>query len=127
MKISKSVREAVYKKCDGHCAYCGKPIEFKNMHVDHIQAKWHTLTDEQAERSKITKGTDDIENLNPTCVRCNRWKQTFTIEQFRNEISMQTTRLMKYNNNYRMAFDYGMIAVNPKPVTFYFETINSKP
>lgn len=36
MAISKSKREAVYRKYDGHCAYCGRKIAHKDMQVDHF-------------------------------------------------------------------------------------------
>lgn len=36
MSISKKVRQLVYDKCGGHCAYCGKEIAYKDMQVDHI-------------------------------------------------------------------------------------------
>lgn len=36
MAISKSKREAVYRKYDGHCAYCGREIAYKDMQVDHF-------------------------------------------------------------------------------------------
>ena len=32
MKIN---RRAVYEKYDGHCAYCGRAMEFGKMQVDH--------------------------------------------------------------------------------------------
>lgn len=35
-RISKSVREQVYKKCHGHCAYCGCLLDYKDMQVDHV-------------------------------------------------------------------------------------------
>ena len=37
--INKKTRELVYKKYDGHCAYCGKEIEIKDMQVDHMYPK----------------------------------------------------------------------------------------
>lgn len=30
MSVSKSKREAVYRKYDGHCAYCGREIAYKD-------------------------------------------------------------------------------------------------
>lgn len=35
--IPKKVRELVYKKYGGHCAYCGCKLEYKDMQVDHIE------------------------------------------------------------------------------------------
>ena len=37
MKISKEIRERVWKKYDCHCAYCGKIIQYRDMQVDHIK------------------------------------------------------------------------------------------
>lgn len=31
MSVSKSKREAVYRKYDGHCAYCGREIAFEQQ------------------------------------------------------------------------------------------------
>nr|UVY57535.1 MAG: ICEA Protein [Bacteriophage sp.] len=48
MSFSKKKREAVYAKYDGHCAYCGRAIDIKDMQVDHFkpQRAWN------AERTK---------------------------------------------------------------------------
>jgi 5-methylcytosine-specific restriction endonuclease McrA len=120
--MNKKIRQQVYTKYNGHCAYCGCEITMKQLQVDHIQAHWHTVPDIKANQYGITKGTHDIENLNPSCARCNRWKGTFSIEQFRTEITLQIERLNKWNANYRLAKDYGMILeTTPIKVTFYFE------
>lgn len=34
--IPKKIREQVYKKYNGHCAYCGCKLEYKDMQVDHV-------------------------------------------------------------------------------------------
>ena len=34
--IPKSVRKQVYAKYNGHCAYCGCELEYKDMQVDHV-------------------------------------------------------------------------------------------
>ena len=122
--MKQSIRQAVYQKCNGRCGYCGKEIEYKAMQVDHIEAHWHNLTDKEAVRAGIKKGSNDIDNLMPACARCNRWKSTYSIEQFRKEIALQVSRLNLYNANYRIAIDYGLITENDKPVQFYFETLN---
>lgn len=36
MAISKKIRKEVYRKYDGHCAYCGREIAYKDMQVDHF-------------------------------------------------------------------------------------------
>ena len=31
MSIPKKIRQQVYDKCGGHCAYCGKEIAYQDM------------------------------------------------------------------------------------------------
>lgn len=121
MAIKKEVREKVWLKYEKHCAYCGIEIEYKQMQVDHIEAHWHNYTEEQCVKYGLKKGVCEFDNYNPACVRCNRWKGTMTLETFRNEIQMQLERLKRDSNQYRMAFDYGMINENHKPIVFFFE------
>jgi len=119
--IKKQIRERVWNKYDKRCAYCGTELEYKQMQVDHIEAHWHSGTEEDCKRWGVTKGEHEESNFNPSCARCNRWKGTFTIEAFRNEISLQLVRLKRYSSNYRMALDYGMITESNKPIEFWFE------
>lgn len=35
--ISTKIRRQVYEKYGGRCAYCGEPIEYKAMQVDHME------------------------------------------------------------------------------------------
>lgn len=126
MKFSKEIRLIIYNKFDKKCAYCGKFLEINQMQVDHIIPYYHSLTNIN-HRIKILNGkigTNDVDNLNPSCARCNRWKSNFTLEMFREEIQLQTKRLNNHNNNYRLAKDFGMIIEDNKPVKFYFEIYN---
>jgi 5-methylcytosine-specific restriction endonuclease McrA len=119
--MNKKIREEVYSKCSGHCAYCGKEITYKEMWVDHIEPHWHTLTESEAKRSGIKKGSHDISNLNPSCIRCNKWKSTHSLESFRKVIETSLDRLERDTPNYRLARDFGLLEVKPKPIVFYFE------
>lgn len=121
--IKKEIRLRVWNKYGNRCAYCGIELEYKEMQVDHIEAHWHNATKEECKKWGVTKGEHSELNMNPSCVRCNRWKHTFSIEAFRNEIALQLERLKKYNPNYRMALDYGLINENEKPVEFFFEQV----
>lgn len=103
----KRLRELVYQKYDGHCAYCGRKLAMKDMQVDHIVSRYNA-------------GTDDLDNLNPSCRMCNFRKQTFTISQFRKEITRQADTAMKTFAN-RMSVAYGLINFTPHKVEFYFE------
>lgn len=119
--IKKEIRERVWNKYDRRCAYCGTDLEYKQMQVDHIEAHWHSGTEEDCKRWGVTKGEHEESNFNPSCARCNRWKGTFSVEAFRNEISLQLVRLQRDSSNYRMALDYGMITESNKPIEFWFE------
>lgn len=66
-------------------------------------------------------GEDEIENMFPSCPRCNLWKKTFDIETFRQEIGKQVERLRRDSSQFRMAEDYGLISENSSEVEFYFE------
>lgn len=78
MAISKSKRETVYRKYNGHCAYCGREIAYKDMQVDHFQPlrAWGI---EDA-------GTDELDNLMPACRMCNHYKRANSLETFRRYI-----------------------------------------
>ncbi len=114
-------RQQVYDKCDGHCTYCGVEITLKQMQVDHIQPHWHTFTEQQASQANIVKGSHDLDNLNPSCARCNKWKSTYSVEHFRKVVETSLDRLERDTPNFRLARDYGLIEVIEKPVIFYFE------
>ena len=120
MKVN---RFEIWSKFGGRCAYCGVEVEEKKFHIDHIDPQWHNLSEEEAKRIGVKKGTHEIENLNPSCPRCNRWKSTWNIEQFREEIRLQIQRLNKYSSSYRMAKDYGLVEEKNITVKFHFEKI----
>lgn len=112
-QIPKEIRKQVYKKYDGHCAYCGCKLDYKDMQVDHINSVY------------AHHGEDSMENYNPTCRMCNFYKSTMSIEDFRAQLGKLTERLEK-TFIYRLAKKYGLIQEVSKPVEFYFEKIERK-
>jgi 5-methylcytosine-specific restriction endonuclease McrA len=114
-------REGVYNKCSGHCAYCGIEITFKQMQVDHIKPLYRNDKVETLEDWGVERGTDEMDNLNPSCSRCNKWKSTFSLEMFRTIVKNSIERMERDTPNFRLARDYGLIEVVEKPVIFYFE------
>ena len=107
-KLTKAERQAVYDKMEGHCAYCGCEISLQTMRVDHIVP--------------LRKGgPDTMDHMWPACRSCNHYKHTLTVEQFRQEVSKAPNRLMRYDTAYRLAVRFGLLVLNRKPVTFYFE------
>jgi 5-methylcytosine-specific restriction endonuclease McrA len=114
-------RERIYRKFGGHCAYCGKPISPRQMQVDHFVPIFRGWDEKVLEGFGLERGNSQEENLYPSCARCNRWKSTWTIEQFRKEIFLQIERLNKRSNNYTMAKDFGLVEETNKEVVFFFE------
>lgn len=117
----------IYGKFKGHCAYCGLKIKFKDMQVDHIIPKSffhiHLRNHWQPEFLKHL-GDDDvnhIDNLFPSCRKCNGFKKTFPLHLFRSELEMQVKRTIKTSTNYRFAKLYNQVVETPKPIVFYFE------
>lgn len=124
MKID---RQLIYQKFNGRCAYCGKEITLKQMQVDHIEPINRGYSKDEFVRYNKKQGSDEYDNLNPSCARCNRWKSNFTIEQFRNEISQQVERLKRDSSAFRMASDYFLVIHGRSKVIFHFEAENDLP
>lgn len=116
MKID---RQAVYAKCDGHCAYCGREITFKQMQVDHMFPK----SLDHVYHFETGKDVNCAENLMPACRRCNIWKHSLRLEHFRSEIQEQVNRVKLRSPNFRMALDFGQLQITESPIVFYFERV----
>lgn len=110
-------REAVYAKYDGHCAYCGRAIDIKDMQVDHfLPLRAWGIED---------AGTDDIKNLMPSCRMCNHYKRANSLETFRRYIA-EIPRKLRENYIYKVGVVYGNVIENEKPIEFYFEKMEAR-
>lgn len=105
--MNKKQREQIYKKYNGRCAYCGEKIEYKDMQVDHVKAKY-------------LGGANEMENYVPSCRACNFYKATFDIETFRKRIADIPKQLMK-TFIFRLALKYGLIEIKEKQIKFKLE------
>jgi hypothetical protein len=112
--ISKELRQIVYKKYNGHCAYCGDKIEYKDMQVDHF--------------APVRNFGDNIEisNLMPACRSCNGYKDTYTISKFREQLSKIPSRLMRDVTTYKIALRYGLIKETNIGIKFYYEEVKER-
>ena len=110
-QIKKADRILIWNKYGKRCSYCGEPLKYKDMQVDHIQAK-------------RKGGDDDIENYNPACRSCNYYKDTFTIDMFRRQLESLHERLVK-SFIVRLAIKYKILSLDKKVnIKFYFEKYN---
>lgn len=103
-------RYQVYIKYGGRCAYCGQPITYKEMQVEH--------------REPLSLGgADSPENYMPSCRTCNHYKHTLTVEEFRKQIGLLTGRLRERVYIYKLALRHGRISERSSAVSFYFERV----
>lgn len=112
--IPKDLRKRVYEKCGGHCAYCGRKIDIKEMQVDHVESHYRH------------QGRDELDNYLPACRDCNGLKSDYLLEEFRTVLIPNCVKKGKFcgsngGRNARIAKAYG-IQLNPKKkIIFYFE------
>ena len=111
--IPKKIRELVYQKYNGHCAYCGCKLEYKDMQVDHVISVYGK------------DGSNNLDNLMPTCRMWNFYKSTYSLDDFRKNLESLYERLRK-PFIYRLALKYGLIEEHKKKVKFYFENEEEK-
>lgn len=111
MALSKKMRETVWQKYGGRCAYCGRKIKICDMQVDHFIPK----------NGYFAQGTDDLSNLMPSCRMCNHYKRANPLELFRTYIA-EIPRKLRGNYIYKVGVAYGNIIENEKPIVFFFET-----
>lgn len=119
--LSPKVREAVYYKYDGHCAYCGKELTTKDYQVDHLipvqRERFGKYTEEQLER---------FENYMPACRRCNHYKRAHSLEVFRKYIEEIPAKLYRDNYIYKVGLDYGLVEAHEHKIKFYFEWLEEE-
>ena len=61
-----------------------------------------------------------FENLMPSCRRCNHYKRTYSLEEFRRLIKTLHERVSTQYIN-KVAIDYGVINIKQFDGLFYFE------
>lgn len=118
MSFTKTEREIVYQKYDGHCAYCGKKIEYKDMQIDHFKPlrAWNSED----------SGSNEMSNLMPSCRRCNHYKRANKLETFRYYLLDMKHKVLDDTYLGKVAMDYWMVTWNGWDGKFYFEKINEE-
>lgn len=111
--INPEKRKTIYEKFNGHCAYCGKEIEYTDMQVDHITPL-------------RLGGKDDIDNMFPSCRRCNHYKRGNSLEGFRTAIEAIPIKLFRDNYIYKVGIDYGLLPTGKQSIKFYFEQVQEE-
>jgi len=114
-------RQFIFDKYNGKCAYCGTEL-LKGWHVDHIEPLVRNWQDGSCEKPE----NEIISNYNPSCPSCNIQKNSYTLEQFRENISQFINSLNQYSTQYKFAKKYGLVNETNIEVKFYFETLKSQ-
>lgn len=120
VRIDPILRERIRCKFGGRCSYCGKKLARK-WQVDHADPAFRGYTEEELEEAGKTRGMDHLKNLMPACVRCNQLKRAFSLEEFRQYISLALGRLRMDSPGFRLAEDYGLVAPKAAAIVFWFE------
>lgn len=103
--MKRNIREIVYSKFNGRCAYCGTHLTFEEMKIDHFVPK-------------KSGGSEDIENLMPSCETCNHYKGHSNIFKFK---KMMQTIHKKISKLYiiKVAQKFGLITIKEFENFFY--------
>jgi hypothetical protein len=138
MKISTAKREEIRMMFGGRCAYCGCEL-VAGWHVDHVKAVGHDFDyrrggyDEHGQytpskfvrNGKVLRPENDVvDNLYPACRPCNIDKSSYSLEEWRDELSGLPERMRKYIPNFRHAERFGLLEIVKIKVEFWFEKYN---
>jgi hypothetical protein len=120
--MNKKIRKLVYQKYNGRCAYCGNPIDIKEMQVDHYIPKCRGCNDNEITYLEH-RGEDNLDNYMPSCRMCNFYKSRCSIEQFKSKIN----NMLDYKHTFatRFALKYGILTEHEWDGKFYFEKVDN--
>ena len=126
--MKKKYRQIIYEKYAGRCTYCGDELK-KGWHVDHVKPIVRDIKfNKEKGRFESTKEclkpeNENFDNYTPACASCNIQKNSFTLEQFRENIKQFVNSLNQYSTQYKFAKKYGLVIETNIEVKFYFETL----
>ncbi len=88
-KIGVKKKLKIFWKYGGHCAYCGKKLDISADPFDHDELIIDHLI------PRIDGGTNDIDNLMPSCRVCNLRKKNKSLRNFRMRLEQKITNLLQ--------------------------------
>lgn len=124
LKLSKSQREQVRLKYNGHCSYCGNLLQEK-WHADHLVAvqregRWERGV--YVQTGKLSRPQHDhLANMMPACVPCNIDKSDASLDAWRKRLERSAETLRTNYSTYRHALRFKLIAEAAPRVVFHFE------
>ena len=125
MTKKQKLRNRIYEKYDGRCAYCGEFLK-KGWHVDELKPIIRNLKRDKNHKTVSDNTCQYPENLNennqmPSCPSCNINKHSLSLENFRKSIEHFIVSLNRNSVQYKIAKRYGLIQETGNKVIFYFE------
>jgi 5-methylcytosine-specific restriction endonuclease McrA len=109
------IRAIAFDKFGGKCAYCGVDL-IKGWNVDHI-------------KPKVLGGTNDLDNLNPSCKDCNNYKRHTDLEGYRDQLHKMLNEKLEYlfksKTKMQVAINMGSIKHTFWDGKFYFERVGT--
>lgn len=131
MKLTKLQREELKHKYGGHCSYCGIELG-ERWQKDHFvpverEVIWYKC--EKTRRMKSKSGAmrnpelDTLDNLMPSCAKCNNDKSSMSLESWRRVIKdrIKTLNESPVYASYQKAKRYGLVVETDIEVVFWFE------
>lgn len=130
--MRKIIRQQIYDKFGGRCAYTGKPLG-DDWQIDHIISKGFALSNAGG---YLYSDINSFDNLFPSLRIVNHYKRDLDLEGFRvymlnfhkrlaklprNTMVVRTMRRKEYM--YKVADAFDITPENPFCGTFYFETL----
>jgi len=124
-------REKIKNKFNGRCAYCGEKLK-NGWNIDHVipKSNFEKVVREKRQPKFLKhlkrEDVNHDDNLFPSCASCNRYKDSYSLRQFRRELGKLTTRLHERTTIYRIAKRFNLITETKNRIIFYFEICNCK-
>ena len=97
-------RRAIWEAHGKRCAYCGQPLSFAELQIDHILPRALLKDDEQWDRIRGEQGLPaefnllGYENVQPSCRACNERKSAQPFPSGRTAIELGVARRTKGQN-----------------------------
>lgn len=131
MKLTKIQRAELKQKFDGNCSYCGEELG-ERWQADHLKPVEREVIWYKCEKSRKMKSKsgemrkpehDHIDNMMPSCIKCNNDKSSMSIESWRCVIKdrIKTLNESPVYASYQKAKRYGLVVETGIDVVFYYE------
>lgn len=132
--MTQKTRELVWNKYGHRCAYCGKPLPYEKMQVDHLERLCPRYYDPKGNKLSLKVAiacygdgakadyidNNSIDNLMPTCYGCNHYKGKWDLEFYRQLINKLHLK-MEEEYLIKRGLEYGIVKIAPWDGKFFFE------